>query len=115
MTLGEHKNIISRNLLHYRVEKKFTQEKLAEMADISSTHYAALETCRKDMSAFVLKKIAEALEVSSDALLSVPSEAKQVSNINLLLTGKSPEFIYSVEKTVRFIVSEFSGDEYKRE
>ena len=109
MTLEEHKLVVGRNLLYYRTEKRYTQETVAEMADISPTHYAALESGKKNMSSFILKKLCDALDVSSDVLLSEPYKAEQGYNINFLLKDKSPEFIYSVERAVRLLVAEFDN------
>lgn len=53
-----------------RNDKRLTQEKLAEIIDISPVHLKQLESGRRYPSYEVLLKLVDALEFSLDALLS---------------------------------------------
>ena len=56
----------------------FTQEQLAEMVDISTTHMSHIETGNTKLSLQVFADLAEALQVSVDSLLyDVNSNSKQ--------------------------------------
>ena len=59
-------DIIRANIKKYRKEKNLTQQKLAEMADISHDYLAEIESTkrRKTFSIAVLGRISNALNVS---------------------------------------------------
>jgi len=57
-------------LKNARNEKKLTQEKLAEMVGITPTHLKQLESERRNPSIDVLFKLAMALTLSLDSLMS---------------------------------------------
>ena len=63
------KKAFGARLREERKKKKLTQEKLAEMANISSYYYGELERGEKLPSADILVCLAEALSVSTDYLL----------------------------------------------
>lgn len=52
-----------------RLERKYTQEKLAELADVSPSFIGALERADKIPSVFTLVKLGQSLEVSLDYLV----------------------------------------------
>ena len=61
-----------------RKEKNLTQEQLAEIVDISTTHMSHIETGNTKLSLQVFADLAEALQVSVDSLLyDVNSNNKQ--------------------------------------
>lgn len=53
-----------------RLKKKLTQEKLAEMCNVSSSYIGIIERGNKKLSVETLVKIANALDISTDFLLS---------------------------------------------
>lgn len=58
-------NIIRKNIRKYRLEKGFTQEKLAEAADMSLDYLSEIESMKrqKSFSIVILGRIADVLEV----------------------------------------------------
>ena len=58
-------NIIRKNIKKYRIEKEFTQQSLAEAADLSVDYISEIESHKKNkgFSIATLGKIADALEV----------------------------------------------------
>ena len=61
-----------------RKENNLTQEQLAEIVDISTTHMSHIETGNTKLSLQVFADLAEALQVSVDSLLyDVNSNSKQ--------------------------------------
>ena len=52
-----------------RRQKRMTQQQVAEQAGISTPYYSQIENGSKTMSCYVLARITEALETSSDYLL----------------------------------------------
>ena len=59
------KKIFAANLKEYRRKKCFTQEKLAETADISLRYIAMLELGKSFPSGYMLEKLAKALDIQS--------------------------------------------------
>ncbi len=76
MTLGEKIKI-------YRLKKKFSQQDLGEIAE---THQKNISKYEQDLvipSAVTLKKIADALQVSTDFLLG-GEDSNAIKDVNLL-------------------------------
>ena len=70
-----------------RLEKKLTQERLAEVVGITPTHLKQLESERRKPSVDVLYSLAYSLDLSLDSLLSKTQDGSQElrNRINLCL------------------------------
>ena len=101
--------VIGNNLCVLRADVGLTQEELAESAGISTSFYANLERGNKGVSVAVLYKLAECLGVTVDRLLYEPTEDTHIKNIEMLLSGQSPELIASIEKMIRLCIDEFGN------
>jgi transcriptional regulator with XRE-family HTH domain len=78
--MGSIREVLATNLKEYRRISGFSQDKLAELADISSQYLATVETCRKFPTPEVLDKIAGALNIKTYQLFAVqpsPEEAME--------------------------------------
>lgn len=60
---------VGQRIRKIRKARELTQEQLAEKVDISVTHMCHIENANTKMSLSIFVKIAEALEVQTDALL----------------------------------------------
>lgn len=60
---------LGQRIARYRNKKNITQEKLAEIVDISEVYLSYIECGKKNPSAEILCRIAEALQISLDALI----------------------------------------------
>ena len=93
-----------------RIAQGYTQAFLAEKANISISHLSNIERGRKCLSAEVLCKISEALQVSADSLLlpDIPQTNRQVEhNIEFLLkecTVTEKEFILRIIKEMNSLI-----------
>jgi len=65
------REILAANIKENRRKKGLTQEKLAEMADMSLNYLAILELARKFPSGEMLERIAEVLEIEPHELFLV--------------------------------------------
>ena len=65
----ELRKILAHNLKVERAKKDFTQDKLAELAGISSKHLTKIENAKVTPSVFIVFKLASALNVTVDKLL----------------------------------------------
>jgi len=66
------REILANNIKEHRRKYGFSQDKLAEMANISSQYLATVETCRKFPTPEVLDRLAEALGIETHELFAVP-------------------------------------------
>jgi transcriptional regulator with XRE-family HTH domain len=66
------RNILARNIKENRRKNGFSQEKLAEKAGISTPFVAMIEVSRKFPTPDVLDKIADALNIKTWQLFTVP-------------------------------------------
>lgn len=99
--------VVSQNLLRFRLERGYTQEQLSELVGISTSFYANLERGKKGMSISVLRDLADTLGVSVDSLLYPAQNNARLHNIEALLNDVPDEFIVSVEKLIRLCKNEF--------
>lgn len=64
------REILARNIRVERAKLDLTQEKLAEMVEISAKHITKIEKAKVTPSIFLVYKIARALNVSIDSLVT---------------------------------------------
>jgi transcriptional regulator with XRE-family HTH domain len=67
------REILANNIKKYRRKNGFSQDKLAELAGISSQYLATVETCRKFPTPEVLERLAEALGIETHELFTLAS------------------------------------------
>ena len=67
--IPQHRAAVANNIRRYRIRAEWSQEKLAEKADLHSVHISNLERGKKNISLDTLVKIADALEVRLSDLL----------------------------------------------
>lgn len=97
MDRAEFGRIVGDNMRRYRDTYHLTQEEFAEKTGISKSHCASIETGAKVPSAWTIRKIADALELSVEYFLYEPS----------LQTDSSPreEQLRRIESTLRYCSS----------
>ena len=97
---------VGRRIKMAREEKNLTQEDLASLVDISSTHISVIERGLKVVKLDTFVAIANALEVSADTLLidvvehSVTGVANELSDTILKLPKKEQKRVINVIKAV---------------
>ncbi|GHV33524.1 hypothetical protein AGMMS4952_25470 [Spirochaetia bacterium] len=72
------REVLAANLKEYRRMRGFSQDRLAELANISSQYLATIETCRKFPTPEVMDLLAAALGIKTHLLFEVsttPEEA----------------------------------------
>ncbi|WP_461255967.1 helix-turn-helix domain-containing protein [Treponema sp. R80B11-R83G3] len=67
------REVLAKNIKEYRRKYGFSQDKLAELANISSQYLATVETCRKFPTPEVLERLAEALGIEPHELFTLAS------------------------------------------
>lgn len=85
---------VGKNIKRYRQARGYTQEKLAEMAEVSINYISQLETGLKNPSLPMLEKIAKILDIYPRDLLTSDKEInKELKELLLLLKDKDPKHI----------------------
>lgn len=64
------RKIIARNIRVERAKRDWTQENLAEIADISTKHITKIENEKVTPSIYLIYKIAQAFKISIDKLVT---------------------------------------------
>lgn len=87
-----------------RIEDKrkcrgYTREKLSELADISVQFLADIERGRKSMTVATLRRIAAALDVTTDYIVN-GTEFSENERVNTILAALSPYHKEQAEKLV---------------
>ena len=67
------REVLATNIKEYRRKHGFSQDKLAELASISSQYLATVETCRKFPTPEVLDRISEALGIETHEIFTLAS------------------------------------------
>ena len=100
--------IVGNRIKELRQNKKWTQEQLAEYADIHVTYIVALEKGRKNASLDVLYRISNAFEMSLSDFFDIPQvevspirtleERQREERIEVLVREFSQKLIREIEK-----------------
>jgi transcriptional regulator with XRE-family HTH domain len=81
--------VLANNIKKYRRDNGFSQDKLAELAGISSQYLATVETCRKFPTPEVLDRLAGALSIETHELFtSDPSPQNELEKLRQDIIGE---------------------------
>lgn len=97
ITVGERIN-------NTRKSRGYSREKLAELADISTQFLADIERGRKSMTVATLRKIAAALNVTTDYIVNGAEPVKENVLINTMLASLTPYYKEQAEKLLSVFV-----------
>lgn len=86
--MGEIALVLGKNIRELRIKSGWTQEKLAEKAEISVPFMTQIELARKSASLEVIERIAAALGVSYERLFKSVELRVKDSSYNLSLLEK---------------------------
>ena len=98
---------IGANLIRYRKAAQMTQRDLAAQLQISTAFLCRLERGEKAPSVLTLLLAAQALHVSTDALLYGGGQIPYISNILAMLQGQSETSVKRIERVVRVLLQEY--------
>lgn len=102
------KKEIGKKIKRIRLEKGFTQEKLAELIDISQKALSSIEVGENFLKAETLDKLLVALDITAEELFSTnhlkeTSELLKMINKNIAQIGDNPEkleIIYNLTRSL---------------
>lgn len=96
---------VGRKIASQRKIKGYTQEKLAEMVDLTVGYISGIESGNKVASLKNMLKIANALEMSMDFMLLIDITTEDVKNDKYIMEFKAMiEQIGKKEKIEKFII-----------
>ncbi len=85
MGKDELARLIGNNVRYYRMKQRMTQNELAQIVGINASAITRIEGGTRMMSITVLRDVATALSISTDALLFDPCTPAHLQNILMLL------------------------------
>jgi len=82
------REVLANNIKEYRHNRGFSQDKLAELAGISSQYLATVETCRKFPTPEVLDRLAFALGIESHELFKFATPQNELEKLRHEIIGE---------------------------
>lgn len=95
---------IGNRISYVRKKRGYTQEKLAELADISVQFLSDIENNKKNMTVTTLKNIADSLNITTDYIIYGREESNESSIINAMLDTLSNKNKKKAEKLLEIFV-----------
>jgi len=95
---------IGQRIKTFRLQNGFSQEKLAELADLTPAHVSHIETANTKISLPSLLKIANALGVSLDDLVyenMIHNKHVSVKDLERLLSDCDDKEVYTIVEMVK--------------
>lgn len=103
---------VGNNLKFYRTMRHMTQEELAEKVGVSISFCANIERGKKGVSMFVLRDLADALDITVNQLLYDRSVNQHIDNIVVLLQDKPTPYLSWLEKVISISNDAFLNSKY---
>jgi len=97
----------------YRMARNLTQNDLAQLVNKNASAITRIEGGTRMMSVPMLREVALALNISTDALLYEPKASIHMANIIALLAGQSERNLEKVERIVGALIDEYGEVEEK--
>lgn len=110
-----HPESLGPTLAKLREQAHMTQKELAEKVGASNVFLSNLERGEKHPKLKTLCSLAQALDVSCDAILFDEAPDAHLTTINQLLSGKPIEFIEGIEKLIRVCNEQFLREDINLE
>jgi len=82
------REILANNIKEYRRKRGFSQDKLSELAGISSQYLATVETCRKFPTPEVLDRLADALRIETYELFAFTTPRNELEKLRHDIIGE---------------------------
>lgn len=105
--------IIGDNIAEYRKLAGMSQQQLSEKVGISPAFMSRVERGAKMMKIETLLRIADALNVSCDALLRPNPHTAHMENIIHMLEAVPDAYLPGIEQIIRVCLKEFDVKQHK--
>lgn len=101
-------------ILEMRKKRGYSREKLAEYADISVTFLSAIECGHKSMTIKTLRRIAAALNVTTDYIVNGSEPFSENAELNIMLASLSPYRRQQAEKLLAVFIETLNNDNIEK-
>ena len=101
------RDVLARNLKENRRKRGFTQEQLAEKADVSTHYIAMIETCKTFPKPEMLERLSLAMEIEPHDLFYMPPSAESALEI------LQETVVANIENAVGKAIKKAFAEEYK--
>ncbi len=95
---------IGNRISYIRKERGYTQEKLAELADISIQFLSDIENNKKNMTVTTLRKIADSLNITTDYIIYGREKSIENTTIDIMLNSLSDKNKQNAEKLLYIFI-----------
>ena len=95
---------IGKRISYIRKERGYTQEKLAELANISIQFLSDIENNKKSMTVKTLRQIADSLNISTDYIIYGRETAIENTSIDIMLNSLSNKNKKKAEKLLSIFI-----------
>ena len=100
----EYNTDVGKRINEIRIHREYTREKLSELADVSVQFLADIEKGRKSMTIATLRRIADALNVTTDYIVNGTETFSENKQINTMLASLKPYYREQAEKMLVLFV-----------
>lgn len=95
---------VGRRINETRKHRGYSREKLSEMAEVSVQFLADIEKGRKSMTIATLRRVAAALNVTTDYIVNGSEPFAENIQVNAMLASLSPYYRSQAEKLLALFV-----------
>ena len=95
---------IGQRIKELRNSYGYTQDKLAEMVDLTTDHIRSMEAGRRGVTAETLSKLKRVFNVSADYLLTGSDNRNDISRLQEILSGVDSSLFPFIEESVILMI-----------
>ena len=113
MRKSELMELIGKNVRHYWTERKMTQDELSNIIGKNPSAITRVESGQRMMSLRTLYAVADALNISCDALLRDGDYPIELENIIHMLSGQSESSLQRISKVLVTLIEQYGETDDK--
>ncbi len=107
MRKSELMELIGKNVRYYRIKRKMTQDELSNIIGKNPSAITRVESGQRMTSVRTLYAVAEALNISCDALLRESNKTVELENILHMLSGQSENSLRRISKVMVALIDQY--------
>lgn len=105
---------VGKRIIDTRKRRGYSREKLAEIADISVQFLADIEKGRKSMTVNTLRRVAAALNVTTDFIVNGTEDGSESVRLDAMIASLSPYQKEQAEKLLAVFVETITRGEQEK-
>ena len=113
--MSKIRNVLADNLKKNRQKRRFTQEQLAEKANVSSHYVAMVETCKTFPKPEMLERLAKTLGIEPHQLFTVENDPNDTNErLHKKIATEMKHVVEDIKQVVKEAVKETLTEECKK-